>query len=60
MATVLYARVSTTEQTVEHQATQANKAGFTLDQIITDKGVSGVNVALKDRPGACADLSCDL
>jgi len=38
------------EQTVEHQATQAEKAGFTLDQVITDNGVSGVNVSLKDRP----------
>ena len=29
MATILYARVSTTEQTIEHQRTQAEKAGLT-------------------------------
>jgi DNA invertase Pin-like site-specific DNA recombinase len=28
MATVLYARVSTVDQTIEHQRTQAEKAGF--------------------------------
>ena len=28
MATVLYARVSSTEQTIEHQRTQAEQAGF--------------------------------
>jgi putative DNA-invertase from lambdoid prophage Rac len=42
MATVLYARVSTSEQTIDHQRTQAEKAGFKLDQVIWDEGVSGV------------------
>ncbi len=51
MATVLYARVSTTEQTIEHQETQARAAGFAIDQVVYDEGVSGVNTLLKDRPG---------
>lgn len=51
MTAVLYARVSTSEQTIEHQETQARKAGFKLDKIITDDGVSGVNTKLADRPG---------
>ena len=33
MATILYARVSTTEQTLEHQKAQAEAAGFQLDHI---------------------------
>jgi DNA invertase Pin-like site-specific DNA recombinase len=51
MATVLYARVSTAEQTIEHQEEQARKAGFILDKTIMDEGVSGVNTALADRAG---------
>ena len=50
MATVLYARVSTSEQTIEHQRTQAEKAGFKLDQVIWDEGVSGVSTKLAERP----------
>jgi putative DNA-invertase from lambdoid prophage Rac len=50
MATVLYARVSTTEQTIEHQRTQAEKAGFKLDKVIWDEGVSGVSTKLAERP----------
>ncbi|MBA90659.1 MAG: recombinase [Phyllobacteriaceae bacterium] len=50
MATILYARVSTTEQTLEHQKAQAERAGFHLDHVIADQGVSGVNVPLKQRP----------
>ncbi|MEQ1956414.1 recombinase family protein [Mesorhizobium sp. CN2-181] len=48
--TILYARVSTAEQTVEHQLAQAKKAGFTIDQVITDNGVSGVSTKLMERP----------
>jgi putative DNA-invertase from lambdoid prophage Rac len=51
MVTILYARVSTTDQTIEHQATQARAAGFVIDQIISDHGVSGVNTGLAERPG---------
>lgn len=48
--TVLYARVSTTEQTVEHQRAHAEQAGFTIDEVVKDEGVSGVNTKLADRP----------
>jgi putative DNA-invertase from lambdoid prophage Rac len=50
MATILYARVSTSEQTIDHQRTQAEKAGFKLDQVIWDEGVSGVSTKLAERP----------
>src|SRR5580704_2398677 len=50
MATILYARVSTIEQTIEHQRTQAERAGFRLDKVISDKGVSGVSTKLAERP----------
>lgn len=51
MATIFYARVSTSEQTVEHQRIQAEAAGFVFDQVVTDGGVSGVTTKLADRPG---------
>src|SRR5215213_7207189 len=50
MKTVLYARVSTTDQTIEHQRTQAEAAGFQIDEVVADHGVSGVHTKLKDRP----------
>lgn len=50
MATFLYARVSTNEQTLEHQQAQAEKAGFKFDHVIADQGVSGVTVPMKERP----------
>lgn len=37
--TVLYARVSTAEQTIAHQRTQAEAAGFVIDDVIEDEGV---------------------
>lgn len=49
--TILYARVSTTEQTSEHQLEQAHKAGFQIDEVVTDHGTSGVTVKLADREG---------
>lgn len=49
MKTVFYARVSTSDQTIEHQAEQARKAGFHIDQEIADFGVSGVGTKLIDR-----------
>lgn len=51
MATILYARVSTAEQTVDHQRTQAEAAGFVLDRVVIDDGVSGVTTKLADRLG---------
>jgi len=48
--TILYARVSTTEQTIGHQEDQARAAGYDIDLVISDAGVSGVSVPLADRP----------
>lgn len=48
--TILYARVSTAEQNIDHQLTQAKAAGFEINEVIADHGVSGVSVKLKDRP----------
>jgi DNA invertase Pin-like site-specific DNA recombinase len=50
MATFLYARVSTAEQSIAHQQTQAEQAGYSFDEVIADHGVSGVAVLMKDRP----------
>src|SRR5712671_3722366 len=50
MTTVLYARVSTSEQTLDHQRTQAEAAGFTIDAVVADDGVSGVTTRLAHRP----------
>lgn len=50
MRTVLYARVSTRDQTAAHQLTQARAAGFVVDDVVTDEGVSGVSTRLADRP----------
>jgi DNA invertase Pin-like site-specific DNA recombinase len=50
MATILYGRVSTVEQTSEHQLTQARGAGFKIDRAVFDNGVSGVSTRLVERP----------
>lgn len=50
MATFLYTRVSTNEQTLGHQRTQAERAGYTFDHVLADEGVSGVNVPIRERP----------
>jgi putative DNA-invertase from lambdoid prophage Rac len=47
---VFYARVSTTEQTTAHQRTQAEQAGFKIDKVVTDEGISGVSTRLAERP----------
>jgi putative DNA-invertase from lambdoid prophage Rac len=47
---VLYARVSTVEQTIEHQLTQATQAGFKIEKVVADDGVSGVSTRLAERP----------
>ena len=49
--TVLYARVSTAEQTIAHQRIQAESAGFVIDDVIEDEGISGVQVPLAERDG---------
>ena len=48
--TILYARVSTLDQTAAHQHTHAEQSGFSIDEVITDEGVSGVSTALRERP----------
>jgi putative DNA-invertase from lambdoid prophage Rac len=50
MASILYCRVSTADQNISHQRTQAESAGFKIDTIISDVGVSGVQHRLADRP----------
>jgi putative DNA-invertase from lambdoid prophage Rac len=47
---VLYARVSTTDQTTAHQVTQAKAAGFKIDKVLSDEGVSGISTRLAERP----------
>jgi DNA invertase Pin-like site-specific DNA recombinase len=42
--------VSTRDQTLEHQITQAKSAGFQIDEVIADHGVSGIKHGLRDRP----------
>lgn len=49
MQTILYARVSTTDQTIAHQRSQAEAAGFKIDEVVSDEGVSGLTISLKDR-----------
>jgi putative DNA-invertase from lambdoid prophage Rac len=50
MKTVLYCRVSTLDQTVDHQLTQAHQNGFKPDLVLADHGVSGVSTRLCERP----------
>ena len=47
---VFYARVSTAEQTTAHQRTQAEQAGFKIDKVVADEGISGVSTRLVERP----------
>lgn len=49
--TFLYARVSTLDQTLDHQRTQAEAAGFVIDEVVEDKGQSGVTTKLLERDG---------
>ncbi|MEP9369492.1 recombinase family protein [Xanthobacter sp. VNH20] len=50
MATIFYARVSTVDQTIAHQRKHAEQAGFKIDEVISDEGVSGVSTKLSERP----------
>ncbi|MBN9331912.1 recombinase family protein [Devosia sp.] len=50
MSTILYARVSTADQNLDHQKTQADQAGFVIDEVVADHGVSGVSTTLRERP----------
>jgi DNA invertase Pin-like site-specific DNA recombinase len=44
------ARVSTTDQTIDHQAVQARAAGFQIEEVVADDGVSGIRTTLAERP----------
>jgi DNA invertase Pin-like site-specific DNA recombinase len=50
MKTVLYCRVSTIDQTLVHQRSQAEAAGFRPDLVLADNGISGVSTRLCERP----------
>ena len=50
MKTVLYCRVSTLDQTLAHQRTQAQAAGFQIDEVVAHHGISGIHTALLERP----------
>jgi DNA invertase Pin-like site-specific DNA recombinase len=42
--------VSTAEQTIEHQLAHAKTAGFVIDEVVADNGVSGLSTRLVERP----------
>jgi putative DNA-invertase from lambdoid prophage Rac len=50
MKTVLYCRVTTLDQTVDHQLTHAHQNGFKPDLVLADHGVSGISTRLRERP----------
>lgn len=49
MKTIVYARVSTADQTLDHRRAQAKATGFVIDQVMTDHGVSDVSTMLPER-----------
>jgi putative DNA-invertase from lambdoid prophage Rac len=42
---------STADQTLEHQKAQAEAAGFVIDQVVADRGVSGISTTLCRKEG---------
>jgi putative DNA-invertase from lambdoid prophage Rac len=50
MRTFPYARLSDVCQIIEHQRSHAEAAGFKINEVIADHGVSGVTTKLADRP----------
>ena len=50
LKTILYARVSTADQNLDHQRTQAEAAGFRIDEVVADFAESGVATTLAERP----------
>src|SRR5580658_6648032 len=49
MKTILYCRVSTSDQTLDHQVTQARAARFAINEVVSDNGGSGVSTRLAER-----------
>jgi len=50
LKTILYSRCSCLDQNIEHQLSQAQAAGFEIDEVVADEGVSGISTRLADRP----------
>lgn len=50
MSVIFYSRVSTSDQNLDHQIVQAQAAGFVIDEVIADHGVSGISTSLAERP----------
>ena len=46
---VFYGRTSTASQSIQHQLEQAKQAGFIIDDVVEDAGVSGVQIPLAER-----------
>jgi putative DNA-invertase from lambdoid prophage Rac len=47
-------------ETLEHQLAHARSAGFTIEEVVSDNGVSGLSTRLVERPegrGWCLDLN---
>jgi putative DNA-invertase from lambdoid prophage Rac len=51
MRTFLYARVSDPSRALKDQRSEAEAAGFKIDEVIADHGLSAVTTKLADRPG---------
>ncbi len=47
--TVFYGRTRTASQSIQHQLEQAKQAGFIIDDVVEDAGVSGVQIPLAER-----------
>jgi putative DNA-invertase from lambdoid prophage Rac len=44
------ATLSTAEQTLAHQRSQAEAAGYRFHEVIADQGISGITTTLRERP----------
>jgi DNA invertase Pin-like site-specific DNA recombinase len=53
MPTILYARISTAEQTIQDQLDFVQAAGFGIDEVVFDDGVAGLQTRLIERPEGC-------
>ena len=47
--TVFYGRTSTASHSIQHQLEQAKQAGFIINDVVEDAGVSGVQIPLAER-----------
>lgn len=51
MAVIFYGRVSAAGQTIEYHREQAEAAGFRIDRVLADRGVSADTMSFGERPG---------